>query len=87
MSEGSAWGPRRNEVLEHIREQFGVRERQRLQDQVYQKTKYRDGLQDEIERRIYGEVSTNHLITILVGGGRARGHATAHSQRPLRDGD
>ena len=58
MSEDSAWG--RNEVLDDIHEQFGVRERQRLQDQVYQKTKYRDGLQDEIERRIYGEVSTNY---------------------------
>ena len=57
MSDGSAWGPRRNEVLENIREQFGIRERQHLQDQVYQKTKYRDGLQDEIERRIYGDLS------------------------------
>ena len=33
MSEDSAWG--RNEVLEDIREQFGVRERQRLLDIHY----------------------------------------------------
>ena len=55
MSKDSAWG--RKKVIEDIRKQFGVRERQRLQDQVYQKTKYRDGLQDEIEKLVYGDVS------------------------------